>query len=171
MSMQILLSMFNLHTVSTALTPRHGRGRPRGCLRTLRVRLRRICPPNQSFFGAWAARPVKALRACLLQHDILNRRPTQTCLANARRNLNKGERKRIPVCVCLRLNLPLRHRNFNRYLPHIRLVIGCCHLTALPASCKSTHNLQIVGRPKVSSAPIVPDWVFTAGAGFGRMLA
>ena len=55
-SMQILLSMFNLHTVSTALTPRHGRGRPRGCLRTLQVRLRRICPSKQSFFGAWAAR-------------------------------------------------------------------------------------------------------------------
>ena len=40
-----------------------GRGRPHGCLRTLRVRLRRICPPKQSFFGAWAASPLR-------QHDL-----------------------------------------------------------------------------------------------------
>ena len=39
------------------------------------------------------------------------------------------------------------------------------------AARRPTHNLQIVGRPKVSSAPIVPDWVLPAGAVFGRMVA
>lgn len=36
---------------------------------------------------------------------------------------------------------------------------------------RPAHNLQIVGRPKVSFVPIVPDWVFTAGARFGRIVA
>ena len=37
-------------------TPMARKGAPRRRLRTLRVRLRRISPPKQSFFGAWAPR-------------------------------------------------------------------------------------------------------------------
>ena len=52
----------------TSFCTNPGRGRPCGCLRTLRIRLRRICPPKQSFFGAWAARPVESLHpACRIR--------------------------------------------------------------------------------------------------------
>ena len=39
------------------------------------------------------------------------------------------------------------------------------------AARRPTNNLQIVGRPKVSLVPIVPDWVFSAGARFGIIMA